>query len=213
MDSKAHWEHLYSTHGPDQVSWFEAEATLSLGLIERVAPSRESTIIDVGGGAATLVDGLLTAGYRHITVLDLSAAALSQAQRRLAERARAIAWREADILSAELPASAFDVWHDRAVFHFLTDAPDRVRYVSQVRHALRPGGYALVATFAEDGPTRCSGLEVARYSVDALHTEFGAEFRLVASERRVHLTPWGARQAFTYCLCRFEPHASTRHAA
>ncbi|MGH9807463.1 MAG: class I SAM-dependent methyltransferase [Terriglobia bacterium] len=199
--------------GPDQVSWFEAEATLSLALIQRAAPDRDAAIIDVGAGAATLVDGLLNAGYRRITVLDLSAAALAQAQHRLAERAQTIAWCETDILTADLPANEFDVWHDRAVFHFLTDAAHRVRYVAQVRHALRFGGYALVATFAEDGPTRCSGLEVARYSPDALHTEFGDDFRLVASRRQMHRTPWGAWQAFTYCLCRFEPHASSRHAA
>ncbi len=208
MDPKTHWDDVYRTKRPDQVSWFESEATLSLALIQRVAPDRASTIVDVGGGAATLVDGLLNAGYSRITVLDLSAAALGQAQHRLAERAEAVSWRDADVLTAELPANAFDVWHDRAVFHFLVNATDRVRYVSQVRHALRPGAYALVATFAEDGPTRCSGLEVARYSPDALHTEFGADFRLVVSQRQMHLTPWGARQAFTYCLCRYEPHAS-----
>lgn len=213
MDPKAHWEHLYRVKGPDQVSWFEAEAIRSLALIQGAVPDRDAAIIDVGAGAATLVDGLLNAGYCRITVLDLSAAALAQAQHRLAERARAVVWQESDILTADLPASAFDVWHDRAVFHFLTNAADRVRYVAQVRHALRSGGYTLVATFAEDGPARCSGLEVARYSADALHTEFGDAFRLVTSQRHTHRTPWGAEQAFTYCLCRYEPPASSRHAA
>jgi SAM-dependent methyltransferase len=213
VDSKAHWEHVYQSKRPDQVSWFEPQATLSLALIQQAAPDRESTIVDVGGGASTLVDGLLAAGYRQITVLDLSASALDHARQRLGERANAVSWREADILTAELPGNAFDVWHDRAVFHFLTDAVDRARYVSQVRLALRPGGHALVATFAEDGPSRCSGLEVARYSATALHSEFGADFRLVVSQRQMHSTPWGATQAFTYCLCRYEPHASTRHAA
>jgi ubiquinone/menaquinone biosynthesis C-methylase UbiE len=213
VDAKAHWENIYNTHGVDEVSWFEPEATRSLDLVQRVATTRRESIIDVGAGAATFVDGLLRAGYQQITVLDLSATALAQAQRRLGDRARAIQWREADVLETALPRRAFDVWHDRAVFHFLTRAADRSAYVAQVRRALRPGGFALVATFATDGPSRCSGLEVARYSGDTLHAEFGADFQLLSSERQVHMTPWGAEQAFTYCLCRYEPHASTRHAA
>jgi SAM-dependent methyltransferase len=213
VDQKSHWEQLYRTKGPDQVSWFQPEATLSLELIKHVAPSRDSAIIDVGAGASMLVDGLLTAGYSRITVLDLSPAALAQAQQRLRNAAGSVAWREADVLMANLDAAAFDVWHDRAVFHFLTSAADRARYVAQVRHAVRSGGYVLVATFAEDGPTRCSGLDVARYSPDVLHSEFGSDFRLVESRREEHRTPLGARQAFTYCLCRYEPHASAHHAA
>lgn len=212
VDPKSYWEQVYRTKGPDQVSWFQPEATLSLELIQQVAPARDSAIIDVGAGASTLVDGLLIAGYGRITVLDLSPAALAQAQQRLPNAAGSVVWREADVLTADLPAAAFDVWHDRAVFHFLTSAADRARYVAQVRHAVRSGGYVLVATFAEDGPTRCSGLDVARYSPDALHSEFGSDFRLVDSRREEHDTPWGARQAFTYCLCRYEPHASARHA-
>ena len=213
VNLKSHWERVYRTKGPDQVSWFQREATLSLMLIQQVAPARDSAIIDVGAGASTLVDGLLTAGYGRITVLDLSPAALGQAQQRLPHAAGSVVWHEADVLTAELPAAEFDVWHDRAVFHFLTIAAQRARYVAQVRHAVRPGGYVLVATFAEDGPTRCSGLDVARYSPNALHSEFGRDFRLVESRREEHNTPWGARQAFTYCLCRYEPLASARHAA
>lgn len=213
VDPKSYWEQVYRTKGPDQVSWFQPEATLSLELIQQVAPARDSAIIDVGAGASTLVDGLLIAGYGRITVLDLSPAALAQAQQRLPNAAGSVVWREADVLTADLPVAAFDMWHDRAVFHFLTSAADRARYVAQVRHAVRSGGYVLVATFAEDGPTRCSGLDVARYSPDALHSEFGSDFRLVESRREEHDTPWGARQAFTYCLCRYEPHASARHAA
>jgi SAM-dependent methyltransferase len=213
VDAKTHWNQLYQTKGPDQMSWFEPEATLSIALIQGAAPTRNEAIIDVGAGSATLVDGLLNAGYHRLTVLDLSAAALEQARRRLGQRARAVEWREADILTANLEARAFDIWHDRAVFHFLTNAADRHAYVAQVRHALRPGGFALVATFAKDGPARCSGLEVARYSPDSLHAEFGDDFRLLASEQRTHVTPWGVQQPFTYCLCRYEPHALTRHAA
>jgi SAM-dependent methyltransferase len=213
VDLKSHWERVYRTMGPDQVSWFQPEATLSLRLIQQVAPSRDSAIIDVGAGASTLVDGLVAAGYGRITVLDLSRAALAQAQQRLPHATDSAVWQEADVLTAELPAAEFDVWHDRAVFHFLTLAAQRARYVAQVRHAVRPGGYALVATFAEDGPTRCSGLNVARYSPNALHSEFGRDFRLMESRREEHNTPWGTRQAFTYCLCRYEPLASARHAA
>lgn len=215
MDQSSHWEHVYRTKGPDQTSWFQPEASLSLALIQGVTPGLESSIIDVGAGASTLVDGLVTAGYRRITVLDLSVAALAQAHQRLAESdiTDAVTWRHADVLTVQLSAAAFDVWHDRAVFHFLTDAADRARYVAQVRHAVSPGGFVLVATFAEDGPMRCSGLDVARYSPHALHSEFGSDFRLVDSRREEHSTPWGARQAFTYCLCRYEPHALARHAA
>jgi len=213
MDPKAHWERVYNTKQPLELSWFEPKATLSLALIQDAAPNRDANIIDIGAGASTLVDGLLDAGYRSITVLDLSAAALAQSQQRLGDRARAVSWREADVLTADLPAHAFDVWHDRAVFHFLTDPADRARYVAQVRHAVRVGGHVLVATFAEDGPSRCSGLDVARYSADTLHGEFGDDFRIVASRHATHHTPWGARQAFTYCLCRFEPSPAMRHVA
>lgn len=203
--TSTHWEHVYRTKGPDQVSWFQAEARLSRELIERHAPARESRIIDIGAGASTLVDGLLAAGYRELTVLDLSSAALDIARRRIGDAANAVQWLAADVLTVELPAQQFDVWHDRAVFHFLTSATDRARYVAQVRHAVRPGGLVIVATFAEDGPTRCSGLDVARYSAGALHAEFGSGFTLLHSEREVHTTPSGAVQAFTYCLCRATP--------
>ena len=205
MDSKSHWEHVYRTKGPDQVSWFQPEATLSLELIQLVTPVRESAIIDVGSGASMLVDGLLTAGYSKITVLDISPAALAQAQARVSNRASSVVWQEADVLSADLASGAFDIWHDRAVFHFLTSVADRARYLAQVRKSVKPGGFLLVATFAEDGPSQCSGLNVARYSAEALHREFGRDFRLVASRREQHTTPGGAPQAFTYCLCCYEP--------
>ena len=195
------------------MSWFQPEATLSLQLIQRAAPDRDSAVIDVGGGASTLVDGLLSAGYRRLTVLDLSPAALEQAHRRLGNDANSVVWQAADVLTADFRAAEFDVWHDRAVFHFLTRDADRHRYLAQVRRAVRPGGHVLVATFAEDGPTRCSGLDVARYSPESLHSEFGDDFQVVESLRQEHRTPWGATQAFTYCLCRYEPHASSRHAA
>ena len=204
MDPKRHWEKIYQTNSSDEVSWFQAEAGRSLELIQRVAPSPASAILDVGAGASTLVDGLLHAGYHTITVLDLSATALTQARARLGEAATQVMWLEADILDVQLQEATVDVWHDRAVFHFLTDAAARRRYVEQVRCAVRPGGHVLIATFAADGPTQCSGLDVARYTPESLHGEFGDSFTLLSSSREEHLTPWGAAQAFVYCLCRHQ---------
>ena len=205
MDQASHWEQVYLTKGPDQMSWFQPEAKLSLELIKQAAPAPDSAIIDVGAGASTLVDSLIMVGYRSVTVLDLSVAALAQAQKRLSDSGSLVTWQHADVLTVELPVAGFDVWHDRAVFHFLTDAADRARYVAQVRCAVKPGGFVLIATFAEDGPTRCSGFDVARYSAGTLHAEFGNDFHLVDSRREAHSTPWGAPQIFTYCLCRYEP--------
>lgn len=213
MDPKKHWEHVYQTRRPDEVSWFQPEATLSLELIQRVAPSHDSYIVDVGAGASTLVDGLIAAGYSNLMLLDVSHAALEETRRRLGDAAHRVLWREADVLSARFESSVFDVWHDRAVFHFLTDPADRLRYVRQVRRAVRPGGHAIVATFAEDGPTHCSGLNVARYSATELHNEFGEDFRLLSSYREAHHTPSGATQEFTYCVCRYEPHSAFRRVA
>ena len=213
MDAKAHWEQVYQSKGPEQLSWFQAEATLSRELIARFAPDRNSCIVDVGAGASTLVDGLLADGYSHVTVLDLSVAALDVTRRRLGANASRVLWLEGDVLTVSLPEASADVWHDRAVFHFLTDPVDRVRYVEQVRRVVRPNGMVLVATFADDGPTRCSGLDVQRYSPDELHNEFGRDFRLLESRREEHHTPWGTPQAFTYCVCRFEPAGSVRSAA
>ena len=202
MSRAEHWEQVYQTKGPDQVSWFQAEARLSRQLIETRAPNRSSAIIDIGAGASTLVDGLLDAHYHALTVLDLSPAALQLVRVRLGDRASRVDWRAADVLEASLESHAFDVWHDRAVFHFLTADADRRRYVEQVQRAVRPGGLVIVATFAEDGPLRCSGLEVARYSPTQLHAEFGTPFTLLESHRELHTTPSGTTQAFTYCVCR-----------
>jgi SAM-dependent methyltransferase len=202
MDPKSHWENIYRSELPTQVSWYQPHARVSLSLIRRVSPPPNGAIIDVGGGASTLIDDLLDAGYHDLTVLDLSAGALAEARTRLGKRADSARWIEADILDASLPKAGYSVWHDRAVFHFLTTPADRARYVAQVRRAVRSGGFVLVSTFADDGPTRCSGLEVDRYSPEALHAEFGAPFRLMTSEREEHVTPRGVVQAFIYCLCR-----------
>ena len=209
MNRSTHWNNIHGTKAPDQVSWFQAEPALSLELIQQAAPARDSSIIDVGAGASTLVDALLRSGYHRITVLDISAAALASAQHRIAnvhpDEASTVIWRNDDLLTATLPTSAFDVWHDRAAFHFLTDPADRARYREQLRHAVRPGGHVIVATFAEDGPTKCSGLDVVRYSPATLRGELGDDFKLADSRREEHHTPWGATQLFTYCLFEYEP--------
>lgn len=202
MQSKDHWEKVYSTKAVDQVSWFQQHALLSLKLIREAGSAPSASIIDVGGGASTLVDDLLTSGYHNITVLDLSAAALKAARTRLAERGTCVQWLQADILEAALAAQAYDVWHDRAVFHFLTSAEQRQAYVRAVLHAVKPGGLVMVATFAEDGPAQCSGLPVMRYSASELHAEFGEPFVLLGHQKESHHTPGGNEQKFVYCLCR-----------
>jgi len=202
MQSKAHWEKVYSSKSTDAVSWFQPHADLSLNLIKATGAGRGAGIIDVGGGASTLVDDLLAEGYADLTVLDLSAAALEAARQRLGVQAGKVCWIEADITGAALPASRYDIWHDRAVFHFLTDPAERAAYVQTVLHAVKPGGHVIVATFAEDGPLQCSGLPVMRYRSDELHDQFGEAFTLLQHQKEEHHTPFGTVQQFVYCYCR-----------
>jgi SAM-dependent methyltransferase len=204
MDEHQHWERVYRTRSPNEVSWYQPEAAVSLDLIRRVLPKFDAPVIDVGGGASTLVDGLLREGCQAVTVLDIAPSGLAAARHRLGKRAAQAHWVVADALDAPLRVATFAVWHDRAVFHFLTNRYYRERYATQVRHALRPGGFVIVASFGPEGPTRCSGLEVVRYSPDTLHAEFGAGFRLLATEREDHRTPSGRIQPFVYCLCLVE---------
>lgn len=204
MPSKDHWEHVYSTKATDHVSWFQPHAEQSIALIRGTGVSANASIIDVGGGASTLVDDLLEHGYTAVTVLDLSDAALAAARTRLGERAKAVTWLLGDITEIALPVHAFDVWHDRAVFHFLTTADARNAYVRAVLRSVKPGGHVIVATFAEDGPLQCSGLPVMRYNPSDLHAEFGAPFTLLKHEREEHHTPFGTVQQFIYCYCRKE---------
>jgi 2-polyprenyl-3-methyl-5-hydroxy-6-metoxy-1,4-benzoquinol methylase len=206
MNAKTHWESIYSAKQATEVSWYQAHPQLSLDLIRHAASNNPAAaIIDVGGGASTLVDHLLDDGFTDVTVLDISARALLAAQIRLGERASRVTWIEADVTTADLPVHHFAVWHDRAVFHFLIDPRDRRRYVRTVSHAVKPDGTVIVATFADDGPTRCSGLKVARYSPAELHGEFGDEFHLLEHYRETHHTPFRTEQKFIYCLCRREP--------
>lgn len=197
-----HWEQVYSTRPADQVSWYQMHAARSLRLICETGVPLGASIIDVGGGASTLVDDLLQAGYQALTVLDLSGVALAAAQARVGSSARRVRWIEADITDAALPADAYDVWHDRAVFHFLTSAQDRRDYVAAAVRSVKPAGHVIVATFADDGPTQCSGLPVRRYSAAGLQAEFGAPFVLLRHEREEHQTPSGNMQKFVYCHFR-----------
>ncbi len=200
MQSRAHWDHVYRTKGPTGVSWFQPHAGLSLALIRETGVPSDAPIIDVGGGASTLMDGLLEQGRSNLTVLDLSEAALTAAQARLGGRAGAVTWKVGDITKIDLPALAYDLWHDRAVFHFLTAPQERQAYVQAMLHALRPGGYAIIATFADDGPQQCSGLPVTRYSPAELHAQFGDAFSMLRQERQAHHTPFGTVQQFVFCL-------------
>jgi SAM-dependent methyltransferase len=202
MEPRKHWEHVYTTKATNAVSWFQEHAEQSLRLIRDTAVARSAAIIDVGGGASTLVDDLLRGGYSALTVLDLSTAALAAARVRLGRRARDVQWLQADITTVELPMHAYDVWHDRAVFHFLTSPQQRSAYVQAVIRSVKRGGHVIIATFAEDGPTQCSGLPVMRYRAGDLHAEFGTPFELLKHEREEHHTPFGAVQQFVYCYCR-----------
>jgi len=193
MESKKHWERVYTTKPVTGVSWYQEHSERSLRLIEATRVPKSGSIIDVGGGTSTLVDDLLDAGYRDVSVLDLSRAALLAAQSRLGPKSALVHWLEADITKAELPTRAYDIWHDRAVFHFLTSEADCRLYVAQVLRAVKPGGHVIVATFAEDGPTRCSGLPVVRYSPTELHGQFGSSFVLLKQEREEHRTPYNDR--------------------
>jgi 2-polyprenyl-3-methyl-5-hydroxy-6-metoxy-1,4-benzoquinol methylase len=205
---KAHWDQVYTTKLATELSWYQPHPWRSLDLIQTTGVAPTASILDVGGGDSTLVDHLVARGHHRVTVLDLSSAALQRARERLGRSADSVTWREANILTTDLARGRTDVWHDRAVFHFLTRPDERAAYIEQVRRAVRPGGHVIVATFAEDGPASCSGLPVERYSANRLHATFGKNFRLRMSARETHVTPSGADQHFTYCWCAFDPAAA-----
>lgn len=205
IDLTSHWEEVYRTKSPHEVSWYRPHLQVSLGLIEEAAPNREAQIIDVGGGESTLVDDLLARGYRNVSILDISSTALEVARGRLGDLADTVRWLPGDVTALDFPQHRFDVWHDRAVFHFLKEPKDRAAYVRQVRRAVKPGGHVIVATFGPQGPPQCSGLEVVRYDVDSLHAQFGAGFRLATHLAELHQTPSGSVQQFVYCYCQIAP--------
>jgi len=204
MDTKTHWEKIYTTTAPDSVSWYRAHLDTSLALIERAADARSASIIDIGAGESTLVDDLLLRGYKNLTVLDVSQTAIEVTKKRLGSMAEQVRWLVADISEVELKPHSYDLWHDRAVFHFLTTPAQRLAYVRQVTRAVKPGGHVIVSTFGPEGPMKCSGLEVMRYDAESLHDEFGARFRLIESSKELHQTPFGTTQQFLYCYCRVQ---------
>ena len=199
---KDHWEAVYTTTKDEaDVSWFQDSPVPSLKLIEQTRPSKDAAIIDVGGGASRLADGLLERGFRRVTVLDISAAALDLAALRLGRRASEVQWIVDDVTAWE-PAQRFDIWHDRAAFHFLVEAADRAAYIARLKQALVPGGYAIIGSFAADGPETCSGLPVHRYDAAGLARELGEDFALVDSRPHDHATPWNAQQRFQFSMFR-----------
>jgi len=201
LDRKAHWERVYSTKGEAEVSWYQDEPRLSLELIRAVVPATGGRIIDVGGGTSVLVDRLLKLPFEAIAVLDISETALGKSRLRLGERARRVRWLSADVTDVD-DLGTFDIWHDRAVFHFLTDVSDRKRYVELARRTVPEGGHLIVASFADDGPKRCSNLDVCRYNAESMAAELGEGFSLVREARETHTTPWGSSQAFFYGVFR-----------
>ncbi|MCA1437897.1 class I SAM-dependent methyltransferase [Bradyrhizobium yuanmingense] len=200
-DRSNHWDHVYATKGEAEVSWYQDSPAISLAMIRAAGSDRDTTIIDVGGGASRLVDALLQDGYRDIAVLDLSANALAAAKKRIGPAASTVDWIVADATMWR-PTRTYDVWHDRAAFHFLTDPRDRVAYVERLRSAVRPGGHVIIATFAPDGPEKCSGLPVQRHDSASLAAELGPEFKLVETRSETHHTPWHSTQAFQFSRFR-----------
>ena len=198
---EAHWQAVYTSKGETEVSWFESNPAVSLDLIAQVQPRPDAAVIDIGGGASRLVDGLLARGFTDVTVLDLSEAALAAARARLGGPAAQVAWLAADATTWQ-PTRSYAVWHDRAAFHFLTDPADCAAYLARLRRAVAPGGHAILGTFAPDGPARCSGLPVMRYDADSLAATLGPAFALLDTRRHAHVTPSGAVQRFQFSTFR-----------
>jgi trans-aconitate methyltransferase len=197
MSRTTHWNAIYTTKSDQDVSWFEPQPDVSLRLMDAVGLDAATCVIDIGGGDSRLVDVLIARGLGCVAVLDVSGAALARARTRLGSASSIPTWIEADV-TGNWRAQPMDVWHDRAVFHFLVDPADRARYVEHLRETLKVGGAAIIATFAPDGPATCSGLPVARYSPEALSQELGADLTLVETVLHTHTTPWGAPQSLQY---------------
>lgn len=198
---QAHWNNIYATKPVDGVSWYQGKPEKSLQIIHQFMPAENHpTVIDVGGGASSLVDHLWAAGYASLVVLDIAETALAKAKERLGQAARQISWVVGDITTTDLPANAYDLWHDRAVFHFLVEPEGQTKYVQLVNQALKPGGILVIATFAPEGPEKCSDLPVQRYDCAALQQTLGQQFSLRLSERENHQTPFQTQQAFSYCV-------------
>jgi SAM-dependent methyltransferase len=203
FDRQAYWQNVYTNKSEKEVSWFQDRPEISLEYIAATGGGPDIAIIDIGGGASRLVDALLDNGYRNLTILDLSEAALAAARERVGQRAEAVKWVAADVTTWQ-PSETYDVWHDRAAFHFLTDEKDRRAYISRVEAALRDDGQVIIGTFALNGPERCSGLPVLRYDAEGLAKELGPKFQLLGSRSEEHRTPWGASQAFQFSRFSFK---------
>lgn len=204
MGRREHWEQVYSSKPSDRLGWYKPRLQTSLDWITALTPDPQAPIIDVGGGASTLVDDLLDRGYTDITVLDLAGPALDLIRTRLGTRSSAVHWLRGDVTEIEFEEDAFQLWHDRAVFHFLTEPDDRERYVANLKRALRPGGYLVIGTFAPEAPPKCSGLPVQRYDVDLLRNTLGQEFMLQRNQKEMHVTPGGVQQMYLYCEFRLD---------
>lgn len=202
IPSADHWENVYRKKKFDCVSWYAPHLRESLRLIEQLCPDKTAAIVDVGGGESTLVDDLVHRNYLDLTVLDISATAIDFSKLRLGAKAQQVGWHVGDVTRYSFAAKQFDLWHDRAVFHFLTDSAERKAYVDLVRSSVKPGGFVLMATFGPNGPLQCSGLDVVRYNDQQLHHEFGEGFDLMGSQLSDHRTPMGTDQQFLYCWCR-----------
>lgn len=212
--SQKHWENVYQTKSTDQVSWYQAQDQKSFELIQRLRDKHgldlTAQIIDVGSGASVFIDQLLELGFKHIHVLDLSRTALEKNQTRLREKnlnAEHITWLVEDICTVTLPANYFDLWHDRAVFHFMVTAEQQQQYIFNLKTSLKKGGHLIMSNFAEDGPTQCSGLTIHRYSIKELQEKLGADFHLMHFEHDIHLTPWGSEQKFLHSVWAYQPNS------
>lgn len=201
---RTHWEAEYVGYRPEEVSWYQREPERSLRLIAQAGVPFDGWIIDAGAGESVLADRLLARGFQHLSLLDISPTALATTRVRLGALAERVDWIEADATRFE-PPRAYDLWHDRAVFHFLTEAADRAAYRGAMIQTLKPGGHAVISTFAPDGPERCSGLPVRRYDARSLLAELGPRFTLLAEERESHHPPSGKEQRFMYALLRRLP--------
>jgi SAM-dependent methyltransferase len=201
-DWKDHWESIYAQKNPGDISWYQSHPQYSLSLIGNTSCGTAASIIDVGGGASTLIDHLLEVGYRDLTVLDIARTAIRQAQDRLGDRSQHVTWIEGDV-TGYTPAQTFDIWHDRAVFHFLTVEHDRECYLQVLDKSLKADGQAIIATFAYSGPSQSSGLDVVRYSPESLSKVMGPQLRLIETLTEDHHTADGGLQQFVYCrFCR-----------
>jgi len=200
-DRQAHWDNVYVSRGETDVSWYQDSPTPSLDLIALTGLPADAAIIDIGGGASRLVDHLLRENLGRLTVLDLSGAALDAARQRLGDRAARVKWVVADVTTWQ-PSQAYDLWHDRAAFHFLTDQDDQAAYVARLKQAVKPAGFVIIGTFAPDGPERCSGLPIVRHDAATLAARLGHEFDLIDARRHDHTTPWGAVQRFQFATFR-----------